>query len=332
MPTTQIVDHLISYILERHETKNDALKSIEKLLNISRSGLYGKLNGRTNFTFAEIAKMCKHYRLSLDYLVYKDSPSENPYAFLSDALYKQTNSYADFLFNMHNHLTQLSQFNRVKGTYLCAELPFFYYLQFPALLAFKLYVWDHVNLKVNRPDRMHEFDLTKILNEKGILSNAYNITEIYSSYPSIEIWNLNILTPIVDQLLYFKSLGLINDENYAALVKSMNSLILFLTKQLHQSKKLNKNNPQSGQEVEIYLNEVSYTNEIILIQSEEYNIVYNTFDVPNYLRSSDHRVCDYSKEVINKIIPYCVQINMTGLRDRTRIIRKLKEDVKSLNI
>ncbi len=63
----KVTNGILNDVKSRYVKNEHFLDEISRLLGISKSGLYGKLNGRTSFSFSEIIEICQRYKLSLDY-------------------------------------------------------------------------------------------------------------------------------------------------------------------------------------------------------------------------------------------------------------------------
>jgi len=69
---------------------------------------------------------------------------------------------------------------------------------------------------------------------------------------------------------------------------------------------------------------------LMFIKSSQFKLIYNQFLHPNFTRSSDKNVCDFSEEWIKKIIMQSELISETGELARNTFFCNLSEKVSVL--
>ncbi len=229
----------------------------------------------------------------------------------------------DFFTNILDHLSSLYQLKNVHGTYLTNELPLFYYLMFPELLEFKIYVWKFVN---------PTFD-ESIMDGKLVTSEiwklAEQITKVYFDFPTVEIWNPNLFDNLLRQIFYFSKFGKYRDKNnLLSLFNSLNKLILLIERSLKEGRKLFPGKKDLGGKLTILTNDFFNGNEQILIESDNWNAIYVKYDTPNYIRSYDERVCNHASIYLKHIVGLASNITTSNLIDRMKFIEEIKEKIE----
>ncbi|MDF1697015.1 MAG: helix-turn-helix transcriptional regulator [Saprospiraceae bacterium] len=326
-PTVQ--QSIIDEVKKNYTDNSLFMSNLCRLLNISQSGLYSKLNGRTTFNFEELVKICRRYKISMDYFIYENDPDEIPYSFHSDAIRKNPDDNKNYLTNIHDHLSRMIEFENIHCTYLANDIPLFYYIQFPKLLAFKMFVWDITNWNLHKTTA--KFNIDNYLKDNQLWKIADHINEIYQKYPSAEIWNYNMLNTTIQQIWYFLDQSNFEKPNQALeLIKSLRKMIEHFRKQLLLKNKISFGRVEENAPVEIYLNEIILNGEMITISSNSFEAVYLIYDTPNYIRSYDPRICNHSIKYIEQVIDFALPINNTGRRFRTQLIEHYKHDVDKL--
>jgi len=305
------------------------MSDICKKLNLSQSGLYSKLNGRTSFSLDEISTLCREYKLSLDYFVFEKNNEETPYSFLSDALRVNPESEVHYIKNIHDHLSQLVGFKNVEATYLTNDIPLFYYTQFPELLSIKLFLWSNTNWDYSNQKSL--FDLKEYLDNSELWHWVKNLNKIYNSYPSKELWNSNMLSLLVNQIIYLiDSASFKNSKDIKTILESLEKLIQFFEIQLKEDTKVLFGKKKQGARIQIFLNDLLVNSEMINITSDQFNALYVLYDIPNYLRSYDPRICNHAKNYLQNCLDFCTPINQTGRKDRNRLINGFKKQIELL--
>ena len=89
---------------------------------------------------------------------------------------------------------------------------------------------------------------------------------------------------------------------------------------------------QYSKGIDIYVNETVINSEVILITSDEYRIIYNKYDAPNYIRSDDIRVCDHAEIWMDQIISRSTRINKIGQGERGRFFKGLYSDLDDFKV
>ena len=290
---------------------------VSKALKITNSGAYKKINADSNLKFDEIISLCQYFNVSFDEYAHGVPTSiSSSYPFYSDALKFKPESYHDYWSNILRHLEQIVNLEGLDAVYLTNELPFFYYLQFPNLLYFKMYVWNRTSWHIPRMNQFYDRDL--FIADRELHTVREELTDVYASYSSTEIWNPDMLRVTMMQLLYYVRAGVFKDDRDVLLIlEDLNKLVVFLNEVAQKGKKLTfgKQNDDC-KDLHIYLNELSISAEIIYIKANDFGLVYKKYDTPNYIRTDDVRVCNHMDTLLDEIIDRSALISKRGQRDR----------------
>jgi hypothetical protein len=93
---------------------------ISKVLGLSRSAAYKKINMNIAFSFFEVMTLAEHFEISLDKL----STRKSSYvAFQMDALRKMPEHPKDYLLNLLQHLNALTKLTNLNYVSLAGEVP-----------------------------------------------------------------------------------------------------------------------------------------------------------------------------------------------------------------
>lgn len=290
---------------------------VSKALKITNSGAYKKINGDSNLKFNELTVLCQYFNVSFDEYAHGTPTSiSSSYPFYSDALKFKPESYHEYWSNILEHLDRLSDLEGLDAVYLTNELPFFYYLQFPNLLYFKMYVWNRTSWHIPRTNQFYDKELFD--SDRELHKTREDLIATYNAYSSTEIWNPDMLRVTMLQLLYYVRAGVFKDDNDVLLIlEDFNKLVVYLNEVAQKGKKLafGKNN-EDAKDLHIYLNELSISAEIIYIKANDFSLVYKKYDTPNYIRTDDVRVCNHMDTLLDEIIDRSALISKRGQRDR----------------
>jgi len=313
-------------ILEQVQPDQKPVELIMSLLGMSKSGAYKKLNGDSKFSLDEIITIFKSLNISFDRYFLSSESQFQSYSFSTDTIKYNPRSYSEFWDQINNNLEALVQDQNASAIYLTNEIPIFYYLQFPKLLAFKLFVWDKTNWNISPEIDQFSFNITDTIPQLKKVTQS--VLDIYLSYPSIELWNPDMFRLTMMQLSYYTRAGVFKSpEIIREIISDMDKMLIFMKKNCDSGKKSFFGKEDSNNDVEIYLNELVTNSEMIFIKSDNQTVLYNKYDTPNYLRSNDRRVCDHIAEWLEKIIGKSTLISTRGKRDRDMFFKNAFEDL-----
>ncbi len=317
------IRNILNKIRAGYTHKHIMLDDLCKILDIGKSGLYSKLNGRTSFSINELIVICKYYKLSLDYFVYEDKLEELPYSFLADTIRLGNETAEQYVTNWFNHLSQIDKIPQLELYYLANEIPIFYYFRNPRLLGLKLFIWSKLG-----NDKITE-SINYYAEHPTINVFSKHLSERYASRNTVEIWNPNMFNELLQQVRFFRSEIKQQDDG---LLQRLKADLINVVDQMARStetglKKMNNPSEEAG-ELTIYLNELRFSNEMILILSEKQSVIYQQYDVPNYLRSHDPRICDHSKGYIDTVMSQSTMISMSARQKATDLIHHFRNEIE----
>lgn len=323
------------YNSENEVTQDLFFKSIEKMLpegdklvdhvaqilNITTSGAYKKISNQSKLKFDEIRDLCTAFNISFQINIEEQFRKVPAYPFYSDALKFKPISYHEYWENIWNHLIKIKDLPGLDAVYLTNELPFFYYLQFPNLLYFKMYVWNRTSWHIPRTN--HFYDKSLFTKDAELNDIRKKLVSFYNSYASTEIWNPDMLRVTMMQLSYYVRAGIFNNaKDIEDIIIDLEKLVIHMQECATLGKKLNFGESNiDAKDLHIYLNELAIGSEIIFVKSDVYSLVYKKYDSPNYIRSDDKRVCDHMDTLLDEIISTTSLISKRGQRERELFFR-----------
>jgi hypothetical protein len=320
--------YLIKEIEDRHFTRRaDTVEAFSKLLGVGKDAIYRRLRGDSFLLPEEIALLARTYQVSLDTFIFQRSDAVY---FTYNPFVKTIRSFDDFLAGFTEDLTLLTRLPEAHILYASAEIPFFYYMFFPPLFSFKMYVFGrtvwHFDYLQNRP-----FDLDII--PVPLIQQAESVLKLYRSLPSKELWSLNIMDNTLNQIEYHVNAGgFKNGADALHLCDCMTALVNHMEQMNIHAKKFSMGTPpegSSGARFDLYHNEMIYTNNTIFVKSKIGRAIYTTYGNPNFLKTSDERMCDFTEGWFNSLLDKSVNLqNERGRRYFFDRLRKRVEIVK----
>ncbi len=321
-PTLQ--KYIFENLMSHFKKKSDAISRLAELFSLHPDGVYKRMNGDFNLKPDEIETIASKFKISLDAHVFSDSDSV---LFQFNPFVKTIRNFDDYVNELYNAVKPLSELNGLMLHSASSELPIFYFLSSPALFSFKMFVWarsvwnfEHI--------RKEKFSFNLI--SPSTLEKAHQIWGIYEVQNTFEMWSLNILDSTLNQIEYYYSIKMFrNKMDVLILCNALSELVFNLETMVAQSKKATDENA-STKSFKLYHNEINFTNNTILIESDTANIVYCNFVIPDYLRTTDVRIVEYTRHWFEDIISKSTQISAQSKKGRQYFFETLIEKIERL--
>ena len=318
-------DRLFDLILQRFPRKSDAIEALCQLLNSSKDPVYRRLRGETFLTSPELELLARHYQISLDSLVFEKSDA---LVCRFNAFSNPVKSFEDYLGAFVADLEQLRRLPQVHLYYASAEIPVMTYHFLPELIGFKLYVWGRTtwNLDYLR-NRPFEFDLFTPPVQR--LSQA--VLDHYVHLPGTELWSLNIVDNTLAQIEYHLYAGGFGQPSDALLLcDKLLEWAAHLKKMAEAGRKFVYPGQASDASapLQVYQNEIVYTNNTALITSSAGQAVYSAFSNPNFIKSTDAKLCTYMGEWFASVIAKSNLISQSNEKQRDWFFQGLTKKIE----
>lgn len=315
---------LFEKILLKFPKKSSAVESLSKILGTGKDAIYRRFRGDTLLTPDEIVLLCQYFNLSIDAYIYENTDTVffryNPFS-------EPIENFQDYFDPILNDLQQIRKLPDSKISYTSAEIPIFYYALFPDLMNFKLYVWGRTVW--NFPSlRQQVFDFNLI--PAKVIEASTQILTHYNQIPSTELWSIHIVDYTLNQLEYHvQSGGFKRKEDALYLCKILLKLMDHLRLMARLGKKFDtKQRPETGAEFNLFHNEMIYTNNTILAKTVLETTVYTSYCNPNFLRSNDKKLSDYTTNWFDLIIEKSNPISNHAEKNRAWFFNRIKEKIE----
>lgn len=317
-PTIQ--DQLFEIILSRFARRADAVDQLCELLNLAKDPIYRRLRGDTFLSPQEISLLAQHFRISLDALIIGQSDNV---VFDYNAFSRKINSFSDYLASMNEDFEQIHRMPNAHLYYASAEMPVFTFSLFPELMAFKLYGWARTtwNLEWLR-DRQFSFDLIT----QPVIRESQAMLLQYLKLPSTELWTAQIVDNTLAQIEYHLYAGGFRDPKDAlVLVDRVQDWISHMKAVTSAGCKFNvgENASLGGGKFQLFYNEMVYANITALITSDVGRLSYTAYCTPNFLKSSDNRLCDYTQNWFDIITAKSTPLTHAADKNRDWFFREI---------
>ena len=324
MNTTEFQTKILQLALEKLGEKNGK-KLLAELLNQSQDAIYKKLRGETTLQLQEILIISERLKISLDSLL---DQNKNQVLFDCTEVMIVKDSYLAYLNNIVRQLEFASQLPEKYVYYTSNEISLFQYFQYPVLAAFKLYIWARTNWGISDLSSLHE-EIENIKNDSKVSFSLQKINALYNLFPSTEIWSINILDNTLNQLRWFIDSGELNDPVLInEIIHSLHNLLKQNKINMAISSKNNRLDSQTSIPWKVYYNEMTHTNNTILVTHAAGMITFVTHDNPNFMITTSTEFGTSTKQWMEKLIQKSENICGESEKIRNKYFSILQQKVK----
>ncbi len=315
---------LVENILGQFAKKAEAASALMEILSINRDGIYRRLRGEKLLTAEEVGKIAVHFKISLDDLLF-DSSEKGFFTF--GWRNRKIKSFWDYLVQVNEQAVRLSKEPNLKVYYTTREIPFFLFMMFPRLLSFKMYLYGLTTWQL---DYLHQekFHFDLVLPQE--IELARETSRLYCSVDTIEMWTSAIVDQSLNQIEYAAMSNHFRDkETGMAVARETMELVEHCRLMAETGLKfLPGHSPQSGVgKFDLYNNELASTGNTILAISDRMKVLYNVFDSPNYLYTTDNFLCTAMADWFDKVLVHSVSISFHAEKNRSFYFNRLRDKV-----
>ena len=291
-----------------------------QLLSIAPSAVYRRLSGETLISFEQLLLLIAHYDIPFGQLT-------NPLAisFELPTILTPPKKLMEFLTLLENDLTLLKQDSTAKIRFAALEVPLFYYLSFPELAAFKFFMWRRT-LWQSKNHALTKFSFSEYVNDSPLQMQMKNMVNLYSQIEGEEIWNTNMFDITLNQIEYCLNAGLFQDKNDV-------KILLDNSKQLIQHfenivGKGRKSSDKNAANISVRYNELFQNGMFILTETTSKQLIYNAFDVPNFMVSSNTEMYKIGLNFFNRMNSFSLDIMGANEVNRHRFFGRLSRKIE----
>jgi hypothetical protein len=311
MPSPNYQDTFFEQLRHRFKDKKSLAEAVSESLSIGMDGAYRRISGRSNLQIDELLTLAQTFDVHLP------GGSDGDVRFQFNNQNHNIRTPADYIDQLEVQLQMVDSWPDKQLYYATPDLPFFYELMSPTLMAFKLYVfgvtsWGFKEWK-NKP-------FSPRLIDSAVLDKAASISAYAYRVPSKEIWSSGILSASLSQLEYIAMVGKFADNTVPfKILEEMASIVDHLEKMAILGRKFapGEDPATSKAPFSIHFNELLYVSTTILVNSPQASLLFLSFITPNYLVTTDKEIGLEVKEWFEELLGEATELgkNTRKLRD-----------------
>jgi len=313
-------------VSQHHNKKAEVVESLSELLQVGKDAIYRRMRGDSILTPDEIDLLCKKYRISLDALVFDKSDTV---FFNYNAFTKKVSNFREYLEGVQQNIEAAHTLPNCELYYATMEIPAFHYFYNRELTAFKLYVWGLTSLGFDFLEG-RKFSFNFVSPDNFIITD--NIVKLYNQLPSTELYSLNIVDHTLNHIEYIAAIdGFENPEDALTLCDAVKDTMNHARRMAEKGMKFSPGTePKEGinASFDLYHNELVSTNNTFLLKSSATKVLYTTFGNPNFLMTTDDRMCDYADKWLQSTITKSTAISNHSEKSRAWFFNRLEKRIK----
>ena len=270
------------------------------------------MQGEAPISLPEALLAARHYGFSLDEFVAGQS---DQVIFRYPTLGRPPKTAQVFLSELRYAMVTVGMVPGTRIHYATNEIPVFYYLLFPELTAFKMYLWSRSVWNSIKGDIPGMAWIAALLADEAFRVLRGSTFDTFAHIPTYEYYPLNMLDNTLSQIHFLVDTG----EVTRAFADLLFGQLLELTKWMHRAATNGckyDSADQPGAKLELYYNEMLYTNNIILLSNPQKGLLFSTLDNPNFIVTEDVRLVGQTKTWFALMQQKSTKISIEGERER----------------
>jgi len=297
---------IFTKILQSHNNQAEALQAVSELLFLNKSNVYRRFSGDIALKPQEIEMLAKHYDFSLDELIYHGSQH-----YIGNYIKNENqNTIVGYL----TYVIRLCEFglSRLEYDYTfylnTADFLISHYRSFPELFYFKMVQWNRLLWTKNTSFRYNPYQMTT---QELKLFDTY--CRLYSELNHVEIFDVQNVTIILEQLIYTYETGVMTREDVELFISQYYQFLDELEEKVVTG---NLNLKQPNNSYKVYFNSIPNNTLLGLGSNTQLPYTINIYNSPDIIFSTDIKMANKLKSYFNRTINRARLI--TGFDELTR--------------
>lgn len=309
---------------------------LAELLELSNDSAYRRIRGETSLTFEELAKLSKHFGVSIDALM--DS-SSNELIFQYRPLNEANFNFLDYLEYIESNVKMIAAADDKEVVYIANEIPLFHLMHVPEVAAFKLFFWQKTILDFS-DFRNEKFKLNQKISKVNELSRS--LRDFYCEIPSTEIYHSETIDTTLKQIEYYFDAGYFeNKAESLVLLDRLTELVEHIKLQAEMGYKFKRSQHgivpkhlsyKKENNFTVYHNDVLHTDNTILVRIEDRFLTFLTSNGISSLSTQNENFYKKSYTSINVLKRRATMISGTSEKERNRVFDNYFSKIDKLKL
>lgn len=300
---------------------------VADILEISTDGAYRRIRGESILSVDEMAKLCRHYKISPEFL---SEVNDTSATFHFQKMISDEKGFEDYIKNIYIDLQKIKASNPKHIVYAAGDLPVFWQFVSPEFSEFKVFFWKKAVLNLASVEGK-KFSVSNIKPEMAEFCKK--ISELYVQIPSTEIWHQDTIASNLNLIDFAWQSGLFETKEDALMIcGKLSEIIVLIEKQAAKSSKFLVEEKWAANEgnFTMYQSEFVLMNNHIFVTAGNSKFLYLTHNTFNSIVTNNIVFCNENEEWLKNIIRKSTQISGVGEKQRYQFFRKTQEKIADL--
>lgn len=315
---------LFELMAEKLPSHSSLVYELAEILNVSTDSAYRRLRGQTKVSLEEAVFIAQKYNLSLDAMFHQ---TQNSFPFIYKGLNYNMKDMESYYRDLLMEFEKADALSKTKIFYATKDVPMFHIFSFPEIAAFRLFFWKKT-IYDQEPYRNKTFTLKEL--ESPILNIGKQITMKYSQLPSMEIWSDEVIMSTINPILYYFESGVIQKRSLALmLLDKLDEFLIHVRRQGELGGKFlpQQSGPKHPDNFELYYNEVTLTNNTIVLESDGRRHAYLVQSAVDYLLTDNEVFCNQTVSWIEHLTRKSINISNQAEKFRQKFFAQMHRQV-----
>ncbi len=298
------------------------VSEIGEVLHVGRDAVYRRLRGDTALSAQELINLSRHYKIKLD-----DKSVDLPQMYYPAGHEARATNEKDYFLSLERQILRAKAIPGARVDYATPELPLFYELYSPTLLAYKIYLFG---LTTWNFQKWNGKNFSMDLIDPEIYKIAERCMKVAHSFPTRELWSIDILDVTLRRIEHGVQTGYLNDSDLVAkMFREMEAIVQHMENMTRAGKRFipGDDPTENSPDFRVYHNELSNTNSVIIVDSNLQSIVFSTLVTPNFLVTYDERVVTQMKLWFNNLLDKANVLSADSAKYTTTYFHNLRRKV-----
>lgn len=310
---------LFRHIREKIPANLSFVHEVSELLGISYDSAYRRIRGEKELSMEELQTLCQHYTVSVDSFF---NLKRDCIIFQSVPIGDGGKTFGEWLQSIAVDMHGIHDSSSHEIFYFAKDIPFFHYLEFPRIFAFKTFFWHKALFPGSGSDNKYNPSAAP----EQMVVMGKQILASYNKIPVTELWNMESFDSILRQIEFCYVSGYFNsNDDVIDLLTNVDTMIRHLQHQAEHGFRFFYGEEPVGMDgtYKLYLNEVLLGDNTILVKTNGHSKVYLTYNVINLLTTHDDTFCKQIEDSLRNLTQQSTMISSSAAKERNRFFNLL---------
>lgn len=268
----------------RLKDKKREMERYEKVLRLSRSAIYDRINGKVPVSLDEAHSLLQAFDLSWNALLEDTARVASQYD--SGILLTRSVETAPeaYMAALYEDTLLLSKSPTARTWHECGAIPVFMLLHNPLLASFKFYFWFKTFHAHHNGESFPRFSARWADNARirALLQHSAVTLKAYQSIGGVEIWSRNMFDRILTRIQYIREMDGFEDPSMATRLAEE---LLALSRHMERMARMGRKTPEAhGAPMEVYENRIFSFHSTLTGSSSEHQFLHIDLGYPDFIR------------------------------------------------